>query len=137
MARYDPDYDLRDRARFLSSLLSGVAGGIYSQEEEKEEERDGVILRPAQVEHVLFDGRVAPEDILPWASTSRLTASPVDRNSPLDSIDRFDILASASLITEQALDELRRLPEWVSEGTDSSLRDTEVGPDIFPSICCC
>ncbi|KAG8863143.1 AP-3 complex subunit beta [Tulasnella sp. 330] len=110
LARYDSDYDVRDKGRFLTSLLRGVAGGVYKQEgdEDKEEAQEGVVLRAAQVEHVLFTGRVMPQGEETWFT-------------------RFDTLGTASLITDQALpgEELRKLPEWPDEGTDSSLRDTE------------
>ncbi|KAG9014073.1 AP-3 complex subunit beta [Tulasnella sp. JGI-2019a] len=110
LARYDLDYDLRDKGRFLTSLLRGVAGGIYNQEDndDKEGAQEGVVLRAAQVEHVLFEGRVMPKDDERWSA-------------------RFDTLGTASLITDQALpgDNLRTFPDWPDEGTDPSLRDTE------------
>lgn len=69
LARYDLDYDLRDKGRFLTSLLRGVAGGVYQQEggEEEAEAQEGVVLRAAQVEHVLFEGRVVPKDEERWS----------------------------------------------------------------------
>lgn len=87
LARYDMNYDLRDKGRFLTSLLRGVAGGVYSQTEdteldEEKEARDGVILRAAQVEHVLFEGKVAPKDDDRWSS-ERLLRYPESVNSSL------------------------------------------------------
>jgi AP-3 complex subunit beta len=55
LARYDANYDVRDRARMLTSLLRTVYDDI-----DGEVERDvmgGVILRPEQVRLVLFDGK--------------------------------------------------------------------------------
>ncbi|KAG8929188.1 AP-3 complex subunit beta [Tulasnella sp. 417] len=111
LARYDLDYDVRDRARFLSSLLTGVNGGIFSGSGSDEQEADvqeGVILRAPQVIHVLFEGKEAPRDEERW------------RSGALD-------LGTASLITGMAMqdDYLRHLPDWPDEGTDSSLRDTQ------------
>ena len=54
LARYDFNYDVRDRARMLASLL----GTIYQDIDEVErEDRGGVILRPEQVKLVLFEGK--------------------------------------------------------------------------------
>ncbi|KAG9045037.1 AP-3 complex subunit beta [Tulasnella sp. UAMH 9824] len=111
LARYDLDYDVRDRARFLSSLLTGVNGGVSGGSGSDEQEVDvqgGVILRAPQVIHVLFEGKVAPRDEDRW----RLGVPD---------------LGTASLITGVAMqdDYLRQLPDWPDEGTDSSLRDTQ------------
>lgn len=59
LARYDTNYDVRDRARMMTSLLAGVApvsvnGGDQSDEESQ---RSGVILRTEQVRLVLFEGK--------------------------------------------------------------------------------
>ncbi|KIM40525.1 hypothetical protein M413DRAFT_72858 [Hebeloma cylindrosporum] len=54
LARYDENYDIRDRGRMLSSLLAGVGlnvNGISA------EERGGVVLRREQVKLVLFEGK--------------------------------------------------------------------------------
>ncbi|KAG8973912.1 AP-3 complex subunit beta [Tulasnella sp. 425] len=111
LARYDLDYDVRDRARFLTSLLTGVNGGISGGSGNDEEDaavQEGVILRAPQVIHVLFEGKVTPEDEDRWKTGA------------------YD-LGTASLITGIAMqdDYLRQLPDWPHEGTDSSLRDTQ------------
>jgi len=54
LARYDENYDIRDRGRMLSSLLAGVGlnmNGVSA------EERGGVVLRREQVKLVLFEGK--------------------------------------------------------------------------------
>lgn len=61
LARYDLNYDVRDRARMLTSLLSGLTptpmlNGI------SQEERGGVTLRREQVRLVLFDGKESVAD---------------------------------------------------------------------------
>lgn len=67
LARYDLDYDVRDRARFLGSLLSGVDGGVFPGDDEAETDVGGrVILRQQQVKHVLFEGKVAPTEDQRW-----------------------------------------------------------------------
>lgn len=54
LARYDINYDVRDRTRMLVSLLSGVAPAVTDEEPE---ERGGVVLRREQVKRVLFEGK--------------------------------------------------------------------------------
>lgn len=54
LARYDANYDVRDRTRMLVSLLAGVAPTITDEEPE---ERGGVVLRREQVKRVLFEGK--------------------------------------------------------------------------------
>jgi AP-3 complex subunit beta len=55
LARYDINYDVRDRARMLASLLGTVYQDIDSEVER--EDRGGVVLRPEQVKLVLFEGK--------------------------------------------------------------------------------
>lgn len=55
LARYDQDYDVRDRARLVASLLTGVAPNVLGDEEYDKGEHGGVILRREQVKMVLFE----------------------------------------------------------------------------------
>ena len=64
LARYDADYDVRDRSRFLHALLRGVRDENRSVNEEDtegavetEEDMGGVILRREQVRVVLLGKR--------------------------------------------------------------------------------
>jgi hypothetical protein len=59
LARYDMDYDVRDRARTLGSLLSGIVPALRSSvgEEDATEEQGGVVMRREQVKVVLFEGK--------------------------------------------------------------------------------
>lgn len=54
LARYDKNYDVRDRGRMLSSLLVGVGLQLSGP---SAEERGGVVLRREQVKLVLFEGK--------------------------------------------------------------------------------
>ncbi|KAH9481592.1 AP-3 complex subunit beta-2 [Psilocybe cubensis] len=54
LARYDVNYDLRDRGRMLSALLAGLGLDLNG---ESAEERGGVVLRREQVKLVLFEGK--------------------------------------------------------------------------------
>lgn len=57
LARYDVNYDVRDRARMLSSLLIGVVPNADV------EDRGGVVLRREQVRLVLFQGKSVVQDV--------------------------------------------------------------------------
>ena len=62
LARYDQDYDVRDRARFVGSLLVGVVPNVLGGEEGDREEHGGVILRREQVKMVLFEHKAAVKE---------------------------------------------------------------------------
>lgn len=59
LARYDLNFDVRDRARMIGSLLSGVVSNLLEDDEEREDQ-GGVILRREQVKLVLLDGKLGP-----------------------------------------------------------------------------
>jgi len=66
-ARYDLDWDVRDRGRMVGGLIAGIAGGEgagivnggggSAYDEVTRAERTGVVLRREQVKVVLFDGK--------------------------------------------------------------------------------
>lgn len=57
LARYDSDFDVRDRGRMLGSLLNGVTTLLREEEDNGQEDQGGVILRREQVKLVLFEGK--------------------------------------------------------------------------------
>lgn len=57
LARYDTNYDVRDRARMLVNLLAGLAPDINGEADDRTGGRSGVILRREQVKRVLFEGK--------------------------------------------------------------------------------
>lgn len=57
LARYDLNFDVRDRARMLQALLVGVNPSVRGDEEEESEDQRGVVLRREQVRLVLFEGK--------------------------------------------------------------------------------
>jgi AP-3 complex subunit beta len=57
LARYDQDYDVRDRARLVASLLMGVVANVLGDEEYDKGEHGGVVLRREQVKMVLFENK--------------------------------------------------------------------------------
>lgn len=62
LARYDLNYDVRDRGRMLGALLTGVNSNIYGENDDLREEVGGVVLRREQVRMVLFEGKASPAD---------------------------------------------------------------------------
>ena len=62
LARYDQDYDVRDRARLVASLLAGVVPNILGDREGDEGDHGGVILRREQVKMVLFEHKAAVKE---------------------------------------------------------------------------
>ena len=62
LARYDQDYDVRDRARLIATLLMGVVPNVLSDEECDKEENGGVVLRREQVKMVLFEHKAAVKE---------------------------------------------------------------------------
>ena len=57
LARYDLNFDVRDRARTIGSLLAGVSQALDPEKENGYEEQAGVVLRREQVRMVLFEGK--------------------------------------------------------------------------------
>lgn len=56
LAKYDTDYDVRDRARMLTALIVGIKPLPLSGLADIEDRR-GVILRREQVHLILLDGK--------------------------------------------------------------------------------
>ena len=60
LARYDRDYDVRDRGRMLGALLAGVHANLSGDSDDAQDELGGVVLRREQVRMVLFEGKATP-----------------------------------------------------------------------------
>ena len=60
LARYDHDYDVRDRGRMLGALLAGVRADVYGDGDSTPDALGGVVLRREQVKMVLFEGKASP-----------------------------------------------------------------------------
>ncbi|KAI0714423.1 adaptin N terminal region-domain-containing protein [Cerioporus squamosus] len=107
LARYDLNYDVRDRGRMLGALLAGVNANLYGEGDDSHEDVGGVVLRREQVRMVLFEGK-----------------SSVGEDKAQDEEDhgRFGSMAA---VTGRWAGSDNYLPDWLEEGTESSLRDTE------------
>ncbi|EIW57778.1 uncharacterized protein TRAVEDRAFT_169778 [Trametes versicolor FP-101664 SS1] len=107
LAQYDPNYDVRDRARMYRALLSSVTAGLYGEADSDREDVGGVVLRREQIKVVLFEGKASPDE---------------DVTKDEDDHGRFGSLAA---LTGRWTGGDGYLPDWLEEGIDSSLRDTE------------
>lgn len=128
LARYDQNYDVRDRARMMVSLLSGVIPQVANGTDT--EERGGVVLRSEQVKMVLFDGKSNVADaglrhksrgLCYLSSRRKLNSAGSDKST----------VGSLSAVTGKSAFIDSILPDWLEHGVESSLRDSE--EDIAPA----
>lgn len=120
LARYDQDYDVRDRARFLGALLRGVRpdktgtldqnGEAKNEDEDEDEELGGVVLRREQVRVILMGKRAVVHNVKIGQG-------------------EYEV-GSMSRAVSKRLAGYEELPEWTDDPTDSSLRDSEVSPSL-------
>jgi AP-3 complex subunit beta len=108
LARYDQDYDIRDRARFLGALQRGIKDEKASSiENEEDEDVGGVVLRREQVKVVLLAQRHSGED-----------------KSAISTGD-YDV-GSMSRMMGRKLNGYTGIPDWTDDPTDPSLRESEL-----------
>ena len=84
LARYDLNYDVRDRGRMLGALLAGVTSNLYGESDDSREDVGGVVLRREQVRMVLFEGKAssaedAARDGMSSLSHTRPSSSSISR----------------------------------------------------------
>lgn len=123
LARYDLNYDVRDRGRMLSTLVSGLLPSIVNGVEQ--EPRTGVVLRREQVKMVLFDGKSAVEDndMVGFCTCAILLGAIADLTWII--AHESALLGSMSLVTGKSMSLDAIMPDWLERGVESSLRDTE------------
>ncbi|CED84163.1 Vesicle coat complex AP-3, beta subunit [Phaffia rhodozyma] len=121
LARYDGSYDVRDRSRFLKSLVRGLtlagkeAGTKQDEDQDDEGEgRGGVILRREQVALVLGGGRVAG---------SSVHEQDLSQNSEGSLTTNTEINTLSLLTQPQYLPSYQPTPSWQERGVDPSLRE--------------
>ena len=127
LARYDQNYDVRDRARMMASLLSGVIPQVANGTDA--EERGGVVLRSEQVKMVLFDGKSNVADA-GLRHKSRLCYVPPHRKLNFVDSDKSTVGSLSAVTGKSALTD-SILPDWLEHGVESSLRHSE--EDIAPT----
>ncbi|KAG1725360.1 adaptin N terminal region-domain-containing protein [Suillus paluster] len=125
LARYDEDWDVRDRARMLGALLVGAVAGVVSSNGEegvgehwdKEEQAGrtaGVVLRREQVMRVLFEGK-----------TGTIEEEAVTDSRPLGTLSLVMERDGLHLHDDDDDETVVDLPEWLEQGIDPALRDSD------------
>ncbi|KAJ3717651.1 adaptin N terminal region-domain-containing protein [Lentinula guzmanii] len=107
LARYDLNFDVRDRARMLSSLLAGITSTSLTSDDGTTplEERGGVVLRSEQVKVILFNGK------------TNTTNNERTEHSNM-TVGSLGIITGRSALNDTIL------PDWLEEGVESALRDS-------------
>ncbi|KAJ4001374.1 adaptin N terminal region-domain-containing protein [Lentinula boryana] len=107
LARYDLNFDVRDRARVLSSLLAGITSTSLTSDDGATplEERGGVVLRSEQVKVILFNGKA---NITNNERTEHINVT----------VGSLGIITGRSALNDTIL------PDWLEEGVESALRDS-------------
>ncbi|KAI6103868.1 adaptin N terminal region-domain-containing protein [Pisolithus croceorrhizus] len=105
LGKYDLNYEVRDRTRMLTSLLSGVLPSIDGPQPEHSI-GEGVVLRREQVKKVLFEGK---------AGTANNTAPS----------GHDHLIGTLSLVIRKDMHSDSFLPEWLEAGIDPALRDNK------------
>jgi AP-3 complex subunit beta len=133
LARFDQDYDVRDRGRLLSTLLSDIcpilkeestSGAEGMGAEELESLAQGTItLRREQIRMILLQGKEPSKEETDPIGES-VFAFIYILTDPVS--DPTMTLGSMALVTGKFMSESWRIPEWQEEGTESSLRDSPV-----------
>ncbi len=126
LARYDQDYDVRDRARMMASLLSGTIPDLANGTDL--EERGGVVLRSEQVKMVLFDGK---SNVTDTGLRHKGRFCYISSHPKLNYIGNDkSAVGSLSAVTGKPTFTDSILPDWLEHGVESSLRNSE--EDIVP-----
>jgi AP-3 complex subunit beta len=107
LARYDQDYDIRDRARFLGALQRGIKEEKAAPVSDEDEDVGGVVLRREQVKVVLLAQRSNGE------------------NKSANAVMDYDV-GSMSRLIGRKLNGYTGIPEWTDDPTDPSLRESEL-----------
>jgi AP-3 complex subunit beta len=124
LARYDRNYDVRDRGRMLQQLLVGVVPDIAATDAE---DVGGVVLRRAQVRVVLFEGKA----IASPSSSHAAVAMAAHHDHDAARRGRDHDLGTLGLVLGRDVPNARLLPDWLEHGVESSLR--HVPDDALPS----
>lgn len=125
LARYDMNYDVRDRARMVTSLLVGVAPNSLVNGDEQSEERSGVVLRREQIRLVLFEGKSGVVNDEPSHLGAHLFYLLKIKMLRRGTDDENVMIGTVSVITGKPMRMDDVLPDWLERGVESSLRDSE------------
>ena len=125
LARYDMNYDVRDRARMVTSLLVGVAPNSLVNGDEQPEERSGVVLRREQIRLVLFEGKSGVVNDEPSHLGTHLFYLLKIKMLRRGTDDENVMIGTVSVIIGKPMRMDDVLPDWLERGVESSLRDSE------------
>ncbi len=126
LARYDRNYDVRDRGRMLQQLVVGVVPNIAATDTK---DVGGVVLRRTQVRVVLFEGKaIAPPSS---SQAAAVEATPHDNDATRRLGGHDHDLGTLGLVLGRDVPHARLLPDWLEHGVESSLR--YVPDDALPS----
>ena len=117
LARYDRNYDVRDRGRMLQQLLVGVVPSMAATDAE---DVGGVVLRRAQVRVVLFEGKTIASPSSYHAAAVAVAAAHHDHDATRRGHDHD--LGTLGLVLGRDVPNARLLPDWLEHGVGSSLR---------------
>lgn len=115
LARYDRNYDVRDRGRMLQQLLAGVVPNIAAADAQ---DVGGVVLRRAQVRVVLFEGKT----IASPSPSHGAAAAAAHHNHDTARRGHDHDLGTLGLVVGRDVPNARLLPDWLEHGVESSLR---------------
>lgn len=115
LGKYDLSYEVRDRTRMLTSLLSGVLPSVNGPQPE-DSMGEGVVLRREQVKKVLFEGK---------AGTADNTSLTVGHNY---------LIGTLSLVIGKDMHADSFLPEWLEAGIDPALRENKEDTSTAPAL---
>lgn len=116
LARYDRNYDVRDRGRMLQQLLAGVVPSIGAVDAK---DVGGVVLRRAQVRVVLFEGKENAAARGGPPSHHHHHHAHEDGSGSGGVRER---LGTLGLVLGREVPHARVLPDWLEHGVESSLR---------------
>lgn len=135
LARYDQNFDVRDRSRMFGSLLSGVSTLLQDVDEEEQEDHRRVVLRREQVKMILFDGKINAVEDSKTGMYLSFDVAVLDANIILFSDEQRVSLGSLGSVIGKEMGTENYLPDWLEQGVESSLRDApEDAPPAPTSI---
>lgn len=128
LARYDQSVDVRDRGRMLGALLTGLDASVA----QPLDDTAGVTLRREQIRMILFSSKLGvSEDTSRHGEFARLSCAANTHASKLDD-ERLQFGTLSAVTGKESLES--HLPDWLEEGTEPSLCDSEEDMPTAPVV---
>lgn len=128
LARYDQSVDVRDRGRMLGALLVGLDASVA----EPLDDTAGVTLRREQVRMILFSGKLGVSEDVSRHGRSTYSVRATELTSADSDDDRLQFGTLGAVTGKESLES--HLPDWLEEGTEPSLRDSEEDVPAAPVV---